>query len=84
MALDIERSRPTLDRRRLLALGAASLAAQALPVRAGDAWPAKPIRIVAGQAPGSSNDSTARAFADMRRRNWAFPSWWRTSPAAGA
>lgn len=64
MSLDLEQPRLTLGRRHLLALGAASLASQALPVHASDAWPAKTIRIIAGQAPGSSNDSTARALAD--------------------
>lgn len=83
MALDIERSRPTLDRRRLLALGAASLAAQALPVRASDAWPAKPIRIVAGQAPGSSNDSTARAFADYAAQKLGVPVVVENKPGGG-
>ena len=29
------------------------------------AWPSKTIRIVAAQAPGSSNDATARAYADF-------------------
>lgn len=56
---------PDTRRRRLLAAGAASLSAglwQA-PARA-QAWPARPLRIVAAQAPGASNDATARGYAD--------------------
>lgn len=64
MSLDIETSRPAIKRRNLLALGAASLAAHALPARAAAAWPSKTIRLIAGQAPGSSNDATARALAE--------------------
>ena len=54
------------SRRRLMAAGAAAVASSWLPgaVRAQGAWPAKPIRIVAAQAPGSSNDATARALAE--------------------
>lgn len=55
-----------LRRRALLAAAAAGLAAgravQAQPAAA--AWPSKPIRIIAAQAPGSSNDVTARALSD--------------------
>lgn len=60
-------------RRRTLLSGAAATAASAacatLGLRAAHAQPAlfapgKPIRIVAAQAPGSSNDATARALAD--------------------
>lgn len=53
-----------IGRRSLMALAASALAAQAWPAHASNGWPNKPIRIVAGQAPGSSNDSTARALAD--------------------
>lgn len=63
----------SLDRRRLLVLGACALAAGPWPARAADAWPAKPIRIVAGQAPGSSNDSTARAMADYFSQKLGVP-----------
>ncbi|WP_026437855.1 tripartite tricarboxylate transporter substrate binding protein [Acidovorax sp. JHL-9] len=73
MSLDLEKNHLNLGRRHLLALGGASLAACALPVRASDAWPAKPIRIIAGQAPGSSNDSTARALADYLAQKLGVP-----------
>lgn len=73
MSLDLEQSRRAMGRRDLLALGAAALAAHALPARASEAWPAKPIRIIAGQAPGSSNDSTARAFADYAAQKLGVP-----------
>lgn len=52
-------------RRRLLLAGGAVVASTALPRAAtAQAWPTRPIRIIAAQAPGSSNDATARAFAD--------------------
>lgn len=58
-------STPALRRRTLLAGGAALAAALHAPrLRASD-WPAKPVRIIAAQAPGSSNDATARALADF-------------------
>jgi tripartite-type tricarboxylate transporter receptor subunit TctC len=52
-------------RRRLLLAGGGALAAASLPrfALAQPAWPAKPIRIIAAQAPGSSNDATARSLA---------------------
>ena len=54
-------------RRQLLATGAGLFGALALPrhVHAADNWPTKPIRIIAAQAPGSSNDATARALAEF-------------------
>jgi len=52
-------------RRRLLAAGAGLAVLPWLPGAArASAWPDRPIRIVAAQAPGSSNDSTARALAE--------------------
>ncbi len=62
-------SADTVDLRRRTLLGAAAGAA-ALPwllprsALAAD-WPSRPIRIIAAQAPGSSNDSSARAFAEF-------------------
>ena len=54
-----------LPRRHLLAAGSGLLAGSALPSFAQTApWPTKTIRIIAAQAPGSSNDASARAFAD--------------------
>lgn len=55
-----------ITRRRLLMAGAGALAGLPLSALAQPAgWPSKTIRIVAAQAPGSSNDATARAFADF-------------------
>lgn len=55
-----------VSRRTVLAAASGLLVAGALPrdVRAQPAWPTKTIRIIAAQAPGSSNDATARAFSD--------------------
>lgn len=57
------------QRRKWLLAGAGVAAASLLPrmVRAqlpSQAWPSRPIKIYAAQAPGSSNDATARAWAD--------------------
>ena len=54
-------------RRRLLGAAAASAALPWLsPNRAfADNWPSRPIRIIAAQAPGSSNDSTSRALGEF-------------------
>lgn len=55
------------QRRKWLLAGTGVAAASLLPrsVRAQpQAWPSKPIKIYAAQAPGSSNDGTARAWAD--------------------
>lgn len=54
-------------RRRLLTAGSGLVMASMLPGMSqaqAQAWPSKPIKIIAAQAPGSSNDATARAFAD--------------------
>ncbi len=52
--------------RRLLVAGAAAVTLLPIPILAQPyEWtPSQPIRIVAGQAPGSSNDALARAYAD--------------------
>lgn len=54
-------------RRRMLGAAAGAAALPWLLPRAAFAadWPSRPIRIIAAQAPGSSNDSTARAFAEF-------------------
>ncbi|QOF80222.1 Bug family tripartite tricarboxylate transporter substrate binding protein [Variovorax sp. 38R] len=53
------------QRRRLLGTGLGLLGVGWLPdvARAQD-WPSRPIKIIAAQAPGSSNDATARALAE--------------------
>ena len=62
-SVQIEASLP--GRRRVLAAAAGALAAGLAPsVARAQAWPSRPIRIIAAQAPGSSNDATARAFAE--------------------
>lgn len=54
------------SRRHWLATGLGLAASSLLPgvSFAQGAWPDKPIRIIAAQAPGSSNDASARALAD--------------------
>lgn len=56
----------TPNRRQAILMGVGSALSTAVPAWADNtgAWPTKPIRIIAGQAPGSSNDATARALAD--------------------
>lgn len=54
-------------RRQILIAGAASVALlpiSALAQQAYEWMPTQPIRLIAGQAPGSSNDALARAYAD--------------------
>jgi tripartite-type tricarboxylate transporter receptor subunit TctC len=60
---------------RRTALCGAALAAGLYGVRAlaEAAWPSKPIRIIAAQAPGSSNDATARALADWFSQQLGVP-----------
>ncbi len=57
---------PMTPRRRLLGAAGMGLTAGLLPWRTAraQAWPSKPIRIIAAQAPGASNDATARTYAD--------------------
>lgn len=53
------------QRRQLLVAGSGAVAASLFSVIArAQAWPSKPIKIIAAQAPGSSNDATGRAFAE--------------------
>ena len=61
-----ERASVNRTRRRVLLAAGSALAASSFsrPVLA-QQWPSKPIRIVAAQAPGSSNDATARALAEF-------------------
>lgn len=58
--------RPDATRRGLLLAGAGALLAQPFGAWAQDTlWtPSKSVKIIAAQAPGSSNDATARALAD--------------------
>ncbi len=53
-----------LTRRRTLALSAAVAAGSALPVRAQQNWPQRPLRILVGTSPGGSPDIISRLLAD--------------------
>ena len=54
----------TLSRRTVLSLAGLSAAGTvSLPVRAADAWPARPIRIIVPYPPGGSSDIIARAIS---------------------
>lgn len=73
----------TIDRRQLLVAGSGALASGLLPAIArAETWPTKPIRIVAAQAPGSSNDATARAFADYFSQKLGVPVVVENKPGA--
>jgi tripartite-type tricarboxylate transporter receptor subunit TctC len=64
-------TRHSPSRRKVLLAGAALFSGGAL---AQTSWqPAKPIRIVCGQAPGASTDATARAFADYLSQKFGVP-----------
>ncbi len=65
LSLDNQAQRINEPRRKLLVLGTGALAASLLPLSVqAQTWPTKSIKLIAAQAPGSSNDATARAFAD--------------------
>jgi tripartite-type tricarboxylate transporter receptor subunit TctC len=53
-----------LTRRHTLALSAAFAASSAVPVRAQQNWPQRPLRILVGTTPGGSPDIISRAMAD--------------------
>ena len=74
---------PAVNRRHLLQWGAGLSLASVLPSHAaGGNWPSKPIRIIAGQAPGSSNDSTARALSDYFSQKLGVPVIVENKPGA--
>ena len=65
---------------RLLALLVAALLSLAGAAHA-QGYPAKPVRILVGFAPGGSTDLTARIFAQELNKLWAPRWWWTTAPA---
>ena len=54
----------SLDRRRALALATAFAGSSALPARAQQTWPQRPLRILVGPSPGGSPDIIGRLLAD--------------------
>lgn len=60
------------SRRAICTATGAAISLYALGARAAT-WPNKPIRIIAAQAPGSSNDVTARALADYFTQKLGVP-----------
>ena len=63
-----------ISRRAVLYGSALAAGLHGVPALAGEAaWPSKPIRIIAAQAPGSSNDTTARALADWFSQQLGVP-----------
>jgi tripartite-type tricarboxylate transporter receptor subunit TctC len=53
-----------ITRRRALTLGSAGVANVALPARAQENWPTRPLRILIGTSPGGSPDIVGRVLAD--------------------
>ena len=53
-----------ISRRSALGLGSALAASAALPARAQQNWPARPLRILIGTSPGGSPDIVGRLLAD--------------------
>ncbi|HSW21109.1 MAG TPA: tripartite tricarboxylate transporter substrate binding protein [Ramlibacter sp.] len=54
-----------MDRRQLLALGGASLAALARPLHAQAAWPSRPITAIVPFAPGGAGNGSLRILAEV-------------------
>ena len=54
----------TISRRRALALAGAVAGSAALPARAQQNWPPRPLRILIGTSPGGSPDIVGRVLAD--------------------
>ncbi len=73
-----------VDRRRLVAIVAASALAPAVtrPVFA-QAWPTRPVRVVVPFAPGGSTDVVARITADRLSRIWGQQVVIENKPGAG-
>ena len=73
----------TFSRRHLLAsVGGLALTA-GLPVRAGDPWPAKPLRIIVPFGPGGPADLSARALGELIAPQLGQPIVVDNKPGAG-
>jgi tripartite-type tricarboxylate transporter receptor subunit TctC len=74
-----------LNRRRLIGLAAATVAAPSiLSSRASSAdWPAKPVRVVVPFAPGGSTDITARLVSNRLQEVWGQSVVVENKPGAG-
>jgi tripartite-type tricarboxylate transporter receptor subunit TctC len=72
-----------MNRRRLIALAAASLAASIVPGVHAQSWPDKPVRILVPAPAGSSLDVIARTLADKLKDKYPQPFVVENKPAAG-
>ena len=72
---------PFPSRRDVLFAGLASVAGSSF-AQTGAWQPAKPIRIICGQAPGASTDATSRAFADYFSQKLGVPVTVENKPGA--
>ena len=73
-----------IDRRRLMALGAAfALAPAAIRSAFGEAWPKRAVRVIVPYAPGGSTDVVTRIVAEWLSRAWGEQAVVENKPGAG-